>query len=70
MDASLLYGSTTEANKEIREFQNGAMKCQIIDGNMFPPNVKDPKSVCRVSTNEDLCIQAGTSFYLLACKFV
>lgn len=60
LDGSLLYGSTPEANAQIRLFQGGLMKFQEINGGIYPPGVHDAKSVCRVSKNEDLCIQAGT----------
>lgn len=35
------------------------MKSQNKNGNMFPPNIEGSRSVCRVYTNEDLCVQAG-----------
>lgn len=60
LDGSIVYGSTTEANKQIREFRGGLMKSQEINGGMYPPEVNDPKSTCRLTKNEDLCIQAGT----------
>jgi len=59
IDASLLYGSTLEANQRIRLGKQGLMKFQEINGGEFPPNVEQPNKVCKVDTDQDLCIQAG-----------
>lgn len=63
LDGSLLYGSTALANERIREFQGGLMRFQEINGGIYPPEVNSPKSTCRLTKNEDLCIQAGTHCY-------
>lgn len=43
------------------------MKSQNKNGNMFPPNIEGSRSVCRVYTNEDLCVQAGK--YITNCTY-
>lgn len=43
----------------IRDKDGGKMKSECINGQMFPPNIDEAKTVCRADSNEENCIQAG-----------
>ncbi|APT40274.1 Rh10 [macacine betaherpesvirus 3] len=41
VDLNHIYGETPEKQSKLRLFRDGKMKYQIIDGEMYPPSVKD-----------------------------
>nr|XP_018909483.1 PREDICTED: peroxidase-like [Bemisia tabaci] len=46
MDHSVMYGSTKNDSMFLREMKGGRLRETIIDHQKFPPNLKNPHSVC------------------------
>ncbi|XP_078594308.1 prostaglandin G/H synthase 2-like [Branchiostoma floridae x Branchiostoma japonicum] len=41
VDMSHVYGETTERQHQLRSFQDGKLKYQLVDGEVFPPSLQD-----------------------------
>ncbi|KAF2883104.1 hypothetical protein ILUMI_23076 [Ignelater luminosus] len=62
IDASLVYGSDTQAANAIREFKNGKLKIQKTrDKRVFPPTLSPNETIhqCSVKDPKEICYQAG-----------
>ncbi|XP_050433065.1 peroxidase-like [Adelges cooleyi] len=57
LDASFVYGSTAETNKLIREFKDGRLRVENINGRDFPPNMKNSGNRC--AKNSKICMLTG-----------
>nr|ALG96655.1 cyclooxygenase [Meiomenia swedmarki] len=67
VDLGNLYGSTVDTENKLRSFENGRLKSQIINGEEYPPYLKDAPVKMRYPPNtpEDQKFAMGHEFYSL-----
>lgn len=55
LDLSILYGSTPEQEKVLRNYECGLMKTSLKDGHEFPPHYTKPNKNCLIESSKDFC---------------
>lgn len=59
LDMHLIYGVSTERNKELRTFINGKLKTLEKNGQHFPINSPNPSAACPSVPNATRCFYGG-----------